>query len=39
MLPWFRIVGGGGIRAAPRRDSTYTASPCTSPYDGYSSRR
>ena len=35
-FPWLRIVGGGGMRYAERRVSTYTASPGTSPYVGKS---
>ena len=30
-LPWFIIVGGGGIRSAAPFVSRYTASPCTGP--------
>ena len=35
-FPWLRIVGGGGMRTADLRVSTYTASPGTSPYVGKS---
>ena len=30
-LPWFIIVGGGGMRSAAPFVSRYTASPCTGP--------